>query len=264
MQTYIATVYTQPHMQSHLSVVSLRPFLIAIRHKLITNYEPHLFTIHFPLRTRTKLPPPLSLSLSIRNQQGIITTLLVTCNCKILKLYTTPRLHKSRKGNKYAELQDGHIGISHGGGDGSSNGIVTGLSADSSRYAVLSVANPNYKHDDGMDGCGGQCRTDDDDDDDDCLVDDEENVFGDHRSQQCHHHYQHQHQQQSPCLLQMTYNDDLMSDRPQPQPQQQQQPIARSGAMMAAAAAQSVVFDRLVLDGLPVKDLMDGPVPQPV
>lgn len=56
--------------------------------------------------------------------QGIVTTLLVTCNCKILKLYTTPRLHKNRKG-KYSGLQDGEGG----------------------RYGVLSVTNPNYADD---------------------------------------------------------------------------------------------------------------------
>lgn len=57
--------------------------------------------------------------------QGIVTTLLVTCNCKVLKLYTTPRLHKYRKG-KYSGLQDGEGG----------------------RYGVLSVTNPNYAADD--------------------------------------------------------------------------------------------------------------------
>lgn len=56
--------------------------------------------------------------------QGIVTTLLVTCNCKVLKLYTTPRLHKNRKG-KYSGLQDGEGG----------------------RYGVLSVTNPNYGDD---------------------------------------------------------------------------------------------------------------------
>ncbi|XP_037036574.1 adhesion G protein-coupled receptor L4-like [Bradysia coprophila] len=56
--------------------------------------------------------------------QGIVTTLLVTCNCKILKLYTTPRLHKNRKG-KYSGLQEGEGG----------------------RYGVLSVTNPNYADD---------------------------------------------------------------------------------------------------------------------
>lgn len=60
--------------------------------------------------------------------QGIVTTLLVTCNCKILKLYTSPRLHKHRKG-KYSGLQDGEGG----------------------RYGVLSVTNPNYA-DDVVDG----------------------------------------------------------------------------------------------------------------
>lgn len=51
--------------------------------------------------------------------------MLVTCNCKVLKLYTTPRLHKNRKG-KYSGLQDGEGG----------------------RYGVLSVTNPNYADDD--------------------------------------------------------------------------------------------------------------------
>ena len=47
--------------------------------------------------------------------------MLVTCNCKILKLYTAQRFHKTQKG-EYSGLQDGEGG----------------------RYSVLSVTNPNY------------------------------------------------------------------------------------------------------------------------
>jgi len=47
--------------------------------------------------------------------------MLVTCNCRVLKLYTAPRRHKGRKGN-YSSLRDGEGG----------------------RYGVLSVTNPNY------------------------------------------------------------------------------------------------------------------------
>ncbi|XP_055638046.1 latrophilin-like protein LAT-2 isoform X2 [Toxorhynchites rutilus septentrionalis] len=54
--------------------------------------------------------------------QGLVIALLVSCNCKILKLYSTPRGQKSRRGT-YRSLKDGEGG----------------------RYGVLSVTNPNYE-----------------------------------------------------------------------------------------------------------------------
>lgn len=48
--------------------------------------------------------------------------MLVSCNCKILKLYSAPRSQKSRRGT-YRSLKDGEGG----------------------RYGVLSVTNPNYE-----------------------------------------------------------------------------------------------------------------------
>uniref|UniRef100_A0A1B0CPV1 Uncharacterized protein n=3 Tax=Lutzomyia longipalpis TaxID=7200 RepID=A0A1B0CPV1_LUTLO len=61
--------------------------------------------------------------------QGIVTSVLVTCNCRVLKLYTAPRSHRNRKG-QYRSLRDGEGG----------------------RYGVLSVTNPNY---DDAHGLGG-------------------------------------------------------------------------------------------------------------
>lgn len=57
-------------------------------------------------------------------KKGIVTALLVTCNCRVLKLYSAQRLHKTRKGN--------YCGLSEG---------------DGGRYGVLSVINPNYEND---------------------------------------------------------------------------------------------------------------------
>lgn len=48
--------------------------------------------------------------------------MLVTCNCRVLRLYTSPRSNKNRKGN-YHNLKDGEGG----------------------RYGVISVTNPNYE-----------------------------------------------------------------------------------------------------------------------
>jgi hypothetical protein len=53
--------------------------------------------------------------------QGLVVALLVSCNCRVLKLYSAPRSNKSRRGN-YQNLQNGEGG----------------------RYGVLSVTNPNY------------------------------------------------------------------------------------------------------------------------
>lgn len=55
-------------------------------------------------------------------QQGLVIAMLVSCNCKILKLYSAPRSQKSRRGT-YRSLKDGEGG----------------------RYGVLSVTNPNYE-----------------------------------------------------------------------------------------------------------------------
>ncbi|XP_037918354.1 adhesion G protein-coupled receptor E4-like [Hermetia illucens] len=56
--------------------------------------------------------------------QGLITALLVTCNCRVLKLYTASRGRKERHGI-YNCLRDGEGG----------------------RYGVLTVTNPNYDED---------------------------------------------------------------------------------------------------------------------
>ncbi|XP_055846169.1 adhesion G protein-coupled receptor L4-like [Episyrphus balteatus] len=56
--------------------------------------------------------------------QGIVTTLLVTCNCRILKLYTSSRGPKIQQG-MYNNLRDGEGG----------------------RYGILTVTNPNYRED---------------------------------------------------------------------------------------------------------------------
>ncbi|KAL1401149.1 hypothetical protein pipiens_006841, partial [Culex pipiens pipiens] len=54
--------------------------------------------------------------------QGLVIAMLVSCNCKVLKLYSAPRSQKSRRGT-YHSLKDGEGG----------------------RYGVLSVTNPNYE-----------------------------------------------------------------------------------------------------------------------
>nr|XP_040222605.2 adhesion G protein-coupled receptor L1-like isoform X2 [Anopheles coluzzii] len=54
--------------------------------------------------------------------QGIVIALLVSCNCKVLKLYSAPKTNKSRRGT-YRSLKDG----------------------DGGRYGHLSISNPNYE-----------------------------------------------------------------------------------------------------------------------
>ncbi|XP_058453434.1 latrophilin-like protein LAT-2 [Malaya genurostris] len=54
--------------------------------------------------------------------QGLVIAMLVSCNCKVLKLYSAPHSQKSRRGT-YRSLKDGEGG----------------------RYGVLSVTNPNYE-----------------------------------------------------------------------------------------------------------------------
>lgn len=54
--------------------------------------------------------------------QGLVVALLVSCNCKVLKLYSAPKTHKSRRG-LYRNLKDG----------------------DGGRYGILSISNPNYE-----------------------------------------------------------------------------------------------------------------------
>lgn len=198
--------------------------------------------------------------------QGIVTTLLVTCNCKILKLYTTPRLHKTRKGNKYAELRDGGGGVM-----GSGSLVAASFGAESSRYAVLSVTNPNYhthdSHNDDVEGCDG----------DDCDAHVVEtgacSIIGDnHRcptstaSPNRNHHSEQQPQLQlqhkvTNCgksnggggHMLVGYNDGLICDSVQQQFERSQPPhVSRS------------TLDRLVVDALPVKDLIGGPIPQSV
>ncbi|XP_053670415.1 adhesion G protein-coupled receptor L1-like [Anopheles nili] len=58
--------------------------------------------------------------------QGLVIALLVSCNCKVLKLYSAPRVRKSRRGT-YRNLKEG----------------------DGGRFGILSITNPNY-HDNGQ------------------------------------------------------------------------------------------------------------------
>uniref|UniRef100_A0A182JRH1 G-protein coupled receptors family 2 profile 2 domain-containing protein n=1 Tax=Anopheles christyi TaxID=43041 RepID=A0A182JRH1_9DIPT len=53
---------------------------------------------------------------------GLVIALLVSCNCKVLKLYSAPKRHRSRRGT-YRSLKDG----------------------DGGRYGHLSISNPNYE-----------------------------------------------------------------------------------------------------------------------
>uniref|UniRef100_A0A336M3Q6 CSON009896 protein n=1 Tax=Culicoides sonorensis TaxID=179676 RepID=A0A336M3Q6_CULSO len=54
--------------------------------------------------------------------QGLVIAMLVSCNCRVLKLYSSPRTSKSRRGH-YRSLREGEGG----------------------RYGVLSITNPNYE-----------------------------------------------------------------------------------------------------------------------
>lgn len=58
-----------------------------------------------------------------QGSQGLLIAMLVSCNCKILKLYAQPRGNKKRSAN-YSNLSTGEGG----------------------RYGVLSVTNPNYEN----------------------------------------------------------------------------------------------------------------------
>lgn len=53
--------------------------------------------------------------------KGLIVALIVSCNCKILRLYAQPRSLKKRKKN-YSSLREGEGG----------------------RFGIISVSNPNY------------------------------------------------------------------------------------------------------------------------
>lgn len=55
--------------------------------------------------------------------QGLLIAMLVSCNCRILRLYAQPRGTKKRKEN-YTSLRDGEGG----------------------RFGILSVTNPNYEN----------------------------------------------------------------------------------------------------------------------
>lgn len=55
--------------------------------------------------------------------QGLLVSMLVSCNCRILRLYAQPRGTKKRKEN-YTSLRDGEGG----------------------RFGILSVTNPNYEN----------------------------------------------------------------------------------------------------------------------
>lgn len=125
----------------------------------------------------------------------------------MLKLYTTPRLHKSRKGNKYAELNDG-------------------FGADSNRYAVLSVSNPNYS-------------------DTEALTDGAFSGFEDHLNEINHQD-----------MVKMAYNEDTIgSGDISANPRYDERPLGNRF---------HGVYDRLILDAVPVKDVLGGPIPAPV
>lgn len=129
----------------------------------------------------------------------------------MLKLYTTPRLHKSRKGTKYAELQDA-------------------FGAESSRYAVLSVTNPNYS----------EAET---------LTDGAFSGFEDH-------HDTINNPDSDSCLVKMPYNEDkLCNSGIMLNPRNEERP---NGNRFHG------VYDRLTLDAVPVKDVLGGPIPAPV
>ncbi|KAL7016201.1 hypothetical protein ACKWTF_009961 [Chironomus riparius] len=55
--------------------------------------------------------------------QGLLISMLVSCNCKVLRLYAQPRGTKKRKDN-YSSLKEGEGG----------------------RFGILSVTNPNYEN----------------------------------------------------------------------------------------------------------------------
>lgn len=55
--------------------------------------------------------------------QGLLISMLVSCNCKILRMYAQPRGTKKRKEN-YTSLKEGEGG----------------------RFGILSVTNPNYEN----------------------------------------------------------------------------------------------------------------------
>lgn len=57
------------------------------------------------------------------SHQGLLVSMLVSCNCKILRIYAQPRGTKKRKEN-YSNLREGEGG----------------------RYGILSVTNPNYEN----------------------------------------------------------------------------------------------------------------------
>lgn len=57
------------------------------------------------------------------NLQGLLISMLVSCNCKILRMYAQPRGTKKRKEN-YTNLREGEGG----------------------RFGILSVTNPNYEN----------------------------------------------------------------------------------------------------------------------
>lgn len=135
----------------------------------------------------------------------------MTCNCRVLKLYTTPRLQKSRKGTKYHELQDP-------------------IGSESSRYAVLSVTNPNYSDaetltDGVFDGFDKNVQTINGLEDDKCIV-------------------------------KMVYNEETISSKDIPL-------HARNDERLVGKRFNGV-YDRMIVDAVPVKDVLGGPIPAPL
>ncbi|CRK89386.1 CLUMA_CG003140, isoform A [Clunio marinus] len=70
----------------------------------------------------------------VQGIQGLLVSMLVSCNCKILRIYAQPRGTKKRKEN-YTTLRDGEGG----------------------RFGILSVTNPNYENFTTSQSPSGEC-----------------------------------------------------------------------------------------------------------
>lgn len=96
----------------------------------VGGWFPFIFVKAFSIRVQSPLsivsPLLLTFDVGVTTLQGILTAFLVTCNCRVLKLYTVPR-HKQHK--KYVLK----------------NGCYKSLrDCEKGQYGVLSITNPNY------------------------------------------------------------------------------------------------------------------------
>lgn len=73
--------------------------------------------------------------------QGILTAFLVTCNCRVLRLYTSPRDHRE----KHQQLKKGYY--------------KSLRDCEKGQYGVLSITNPNYEESSTVDEEGGSRPT---------------------------------------------------------------------------------------------------------